>query len=293
MILSMTGYGRGEAKAETVEASVEIRSLNNRFLDISVKLPKACSQQEQAVKDIAKKYVERGRLNISVMLKTTNDNQFQGLIFNIENAQNIWNRLTLLKKSLKFRQKLKLSDLLQFQSYFIEEEDNADETETWEHVKQALERALDDLVSMRKKEGEQLCKDLKTRIALMGEAIVKIEHLSKSRSQIEFDKLTERLAKLADVENLDAGRLEMEIAILADRVDVSEECTRFKSHNNLFLETISGPNSGGRRLNFLLQEMNREANTIGAKANDAEIAHLVVGLKEEIERIREQVQNIE
>ena len=146
---------------------------------------------------------------------------------------------------------------------------------------------------MRRKEGEQLYSDLVKRVKLLDDTIIKIEELSQARSQIEFDKLSQRLSKLADTEKLDPGRLEMEIAILADRVDVSEECIRFKSHNALFGETIRDSTSGGRRLNFLLQEMNREANTIGAKANAAEIAHLVVKLKEEIEKIREQVQNIE
>lgn len=293
MILSMTGYGRGEIKKENFEVNVEIRSLNNRFLDVSVRLPKACSKEEQEVKDIVKKYVERGRINISISLKFIEPSPYRTIKFDLEAAADIWNQLKELKKNLRFKKKLQLSDLLQFQNLILSEDENSYDEEIWSSAKQAIELGLEDLINMRRKEGEQLYKDLVKRIKVLDNTIVKIEELSQTRSQTEFQKLSERLSNLASVENLDAGRLELEIAILADRVDISEECTRFKSHDRLFLDILRGQTAGGRRLNFLLQEMNREANTIGAKVNEAQITHLVVQLKEEIEKIREQVQNIE
>jgi len=293
MILSMTGYGRGEIKTKDLEVNVEIRSLNNRFLDISVRLPKACTQQEQEVKDIVKKYIERGRISISISLKYNDPGPFRTIKFDLEVATEIWNQLTELKKNLGFKKQLQLSDLLQFQNLILAEDENSHNEEIWESTKQAIELGLEDLLKMRRKEGEQLYNDLVKRIEVLNNIIIKIEELSQSRSQIEFQKLSQRLSNLTNTENLDPGRLELEVAILADRVDITEECIRFTSHNKLFLDTLGEQAAVGRRLNFLLQEMNREANTIGAKVNDAEIAHLVVLLKEEIEKIREQVQNIE
>jgi len=157
----------------------------------------------------------------------------------------------------------------------------------------AVEAAIADLETMRAREGQEIEKDLKFRVKKVDKLVRKIERRARTTSGELLQKLRERVAVLAESESLDDGRLEKEVAILAEKADVTEECIRFKSHNTLFLELIDRPNSEGRKLNFLLQEMHREANTIGAKANDADISHLVVEIKEEVEKLREQVQNIE
>ena len=146
---------------------------------------------------------------------------------------------------------------------------------------------------MRRREGEEIEKDLRLRIDILEKRIEDVERLAKDRPKAEFERLLARVQNMINKGDLDATRLELEVALLTDRVDVTEECIRFKSHNTLFKETIDNQEPAGRKLNFLLQEMNREANTIGSKANDAGNAHIVVEVKEEVEKLREQVQNIE
>jgi uncharacterized protein (TIGR00255 family) len=146
---------------------------------------------------------------------------------------------------------------------------------------------------MRQREGQELLADLKKRLELLEDSIDNIESVAADRSHTAMEKLTERVSALLKNKEIDEGRLEQEIALLAERLDITEECVRFHSHNKLFLESLESMEAPGRKLNFLLQEMNREANTIGAKASDAQISHIVVSIKEEIEKIREQVQNIE
>ena len=153
--------------------------------------------------------------------------------------------------------------------------------------------AIVDLKDMRLKEGLEINNDLESRVAAIEDKIVTIENSSKEKSKEEFEKLKKRVEELASSEIINEGRLEMEVALIAEKVDTTEECIRFKSHNKLFPELLKNGKSEGRKLNFLVQEMHREANTIGSKANDASIAHFVVGIKEEVEKLREQIQNIE
>ena len=165
--------------------------------------------------------------------------------------------------------------------------------EAWLCVERALTLAIDEMNGMRVREGQEMSNDLRTRVNGLQEKLENIKTHSAGRSKSEFEKLYKRLGAMVESKELDRTRLELEVALLADRVDITEECTRFQSHNTVFLEALAAAEPAGRKLNFLLQEMNREANTIGAKANDAQIAHLVVSIKEEVEKLREQIQNIE
>jgi uncharacterized protein (TIGR00255 family) len=160
-------------------------------------------------------------------------------------------------------------------------------------TKRALENALDDLARMRRNEGEELKKDFRERLAAIEQTLAQIEALSRAQIPAERIRLRERIQQILEQQPVDENRLEMELALLADRLDVTEECVRFRSHNKFFLQALDDNEPAGRKLNFLVQEMNREANTIGSKSSASEIAHLVVGVKEELERIREQLQNIE
>lgn len=288
----MTGFGRGQYSLNGFDATVEVRSLNHRFLDVVLRLPRGLNTYEQAVKDIVRNKVSRGRINVAITLKTANENEL-GLRVDEEVARRYKHLLENLMKTLGLSGTITLDHLLHFSDILAIDEESALPEQAWACVEKALQQAMDDLNAMRSREGKEIAQDLRPRINGLQEKIENIKTYSATRGKAEFDKLYKRLRAMVDTKELDANRLELEVALLADRVDITEECTRFQSHNTLFLEAIDETEPAGRKLNFLLQEMNREANTIGAKANDAQIAHWVVGIKEEVEKLREQIQNLE
>jgi uncharacterized protein (TIGR00255 family) len=292
MLKSMTGYGRGIAKRDDIEITVEVRSVNNRFLDLVLKLPRTFSNFEQKVRELVAKYVRRGRINVWIGI-TSGDDKYRHLSVNKDLVDVYLRAAKDLSEKLDIEHRIDIDNLLTLPDIFVaENEENADE-ETWQCIDEALSCALEELNAMRVNEGEALWQDFDKRIQNLEHLIQTIDDIAVNRPPEEFKKLRERVSKLFPAENCDEGRLEQELAILADRIDITEECVRFRSHNRLFMELLNGEEAQGRKLNFLLQEMNREANTIGAKATSAEISHLVVNVKEEIERIREQVQNVE
>jgi uncharacterized protein (TIGR00255 family) len=288
----MTGYGRGQESRNGFEAVIEVRSLNHRFLDVVMRLPRGLSAYEQEVKEMVRKKVNRGRINVAITLKSDTENEF-GLRVDEETARRYKLLLESLLKKLDIPGPVTLDHLLHFSDILTVEESNALPEEAWACVEAALEHAMEDLNAMRQREGIEIAQDLRQRINNLQEKINGIQSVSANRGKEEFEKLYQRLRAMIDTKELDPSRLELEVALLADRVDITEECIRFQSHNTLFLEAINDTEPAGRKLNFLLQEMNREANTIGAKTNDARIAHLVVAIKEEVEKLREQIQNIE
>jgi uncharacterized protein (TIGR00255 family) len=292
MIESMTGFGRGEVKENELEVLVEIRTLNHRFLDVALRVPKILNRYEAEIKETIRSQISRGRVEVTIMLKGE-DHSDPDLLVDKALVSNYVRLLTRLKEQFSLRDSIKLEHLLHFPDIFTTENIKQTDVNCWPVVKKALESALADLKDMRLREGKEIKKDLKGRIKAIDSIIKKIEHKSKSRSKTEFDKLKKRLESITNLGLLENGRLEMEVALIADRVDVTEECIRFKSHNSYFLELLENGESAGRKLNFLLQEMHREANTIGAKANDSEISQWVVEAKDEVEKLREQIQNIE
>lgn len=293
MITSMTGFGRGELRKNGYEIAAEIRSVNNRFLDLQLKLPKSFSHLENEVKTLVRNYVNRGRVNVFVSLKSSDENNGSGLTINLEPARIYWKLIKRLKKELKIPGKVKIDHLLHFTDVFTYEEDSGFNQELWELIEQTLTTALDNLQQMRKQEGAELANDLIARIKALDAKIIDIEKISKQRAGDDLAKLRERVKEILSNGEVEESRLNTEIALMVNRMDVTEECVRFHSHNKMFLDMFQFEEAAGRKMNFLLQEMTREANTVGAKANHAEIAHLVVDIKEEIEKIREQVQNIE
>lgn len=289
----MTGYGRGETSRGGVTASVEVRGVNNRFLDVTARMPRSLSQREKDVKEIVRSFVTRGGLTVSVMVEEENDGAVP-MTVNKSAARSYVRLLNDLRKVSKIRERVRLEHLLKFSEVFeVNREEETDER-VWGVVEEALRRALEDFNAMRSKEGKELGRDLERRVRWMDETLETIERVSKERIPQERQKLNERIGQLLEDNSIiDQNRLELEVALLADKLDVTEECVRFRSHNKFFLEAMAGKELAGRKLNFLVQEINREANTIGSKTNDTEIAHLVVKMKEELEKIREQLQNIE
>jgi uncharacterized protein (TIGR00255 family) len=292
MIASMTGYGRGEASAKGLNVAVELRSVNSRFLEVTTRLPRSLSIRENEIKEIIRKKISRGKINTLVVVERSNGGDIPVRV-NVGAAKGYYKLLNDLRRAVKLTEKVKLEHLLQFSEVMEPVElENTDDQE-WEVLQKALDQAVSSLFTMKQNEGEELGKDFRHRIGILEEKLIEIERLSVLQVPTERTRLRERIQQLLEKESIDEGRLEMELAMMADRLDVTEECVRFRSHNKFFLEALKDKEPAGRKLNFLIQEMNREANTIGSKSSASEIAHLVVNIKEEIERIREQLQNIE
>jgi len=293
VVASMTGFGRAEVSRDGININVEVRSINSRYLDLTLRLPRNFSQREKELKDIVRKYLNRGNLNITV--KIAHDaNGAIPLKVNKAAAKSYFKLLNDIRKSVKIRGQVGLEHLLTFSEVFEPiEEKETDELE-WKLVEETVSQALENLNVMRAQEGSELAKDLENRIHWMENILNEVEKLSKERIPDERKNLHERVAQLIeDKFVIDQNRLELEIALIADKLDITEECVRYRSHNKFFLEALEKNEAAGRKLNFLVQEMSREANTISSKSNDANIAHLIIGLKEELEKIREQLQNIE
>jgi len=292
MILSMTGYGRGETKGAMYTVVTEARSVNNRFLEVSVRAPKVVSLREQELKDLARKYLSRGKVNITISLETTDDGAVP-IKVNPAQAKAYYQLLNDLRKALKLRETVKIEHLLNFSEIFDADSEDALPDEEWNSVVRSVDEALQQLQEMRKNEGAELESDMKTRVENIQNAVNRVEEKSKNRIPEERKRLRERVYQVLNSDEIDEQRLELELVLLSDKLDVTEECVRLRSHLKYFVNALESNDPSGRKLNFLMQEMHREINTIGSKASDTEISQMVVGMKEEIERIREQIQNIE
>jgi len=290
----MTGFGRGEARTDNFEVIAEIRSVNNRYFELITRLPRLLNtyEYEQELKALLRDRLRRGRVSVAISLKCLGDGH-PVFHLDLDLARSYLRLLEELRESLGLKGRIRIEHLLGFSDIFSVEPDGAAAEQAWACAKEAVEKALEALLQMRREEGRVLQQDMMGCIARIEEAVQKIRALSERHKREEFSRLRSRLVELVDTGVIDPNRVEMEVAILVDRMDVTEECTRLDSHLGMFRRLVEEREPTGRRLNFLLQEMNREANTIGAKAGHAEISHLVVSIKEEIEKIREQVQNIE
>ncbi len=292
MIASMTGFGRGEATGDGITITVELRTVNNRFLEVATRLPRSLSLRENDVKELIRRKISRGKVNVIVNVEREGIGS-AGLEINAAAARAYYSLLVQLRKTLRLKEAVKLQHMLQFSEIFEQKESDGTDEKEWAVLQESLEMALGALADMRRAEGGELERDFRARIAFLDDRLGQIERLSAEQVPAERLRLRERVAQLVEKTPVDEARLEMELALLADRLDVTEECVRFRSHNKFFLEALALPEPAGRKLNFLIQEMNREANTIGSKSNATEIAHIVVNMKEELEKIREQLQNIE
>jgi len=292
MILSMTGYGRGEANIDGIASAVEVRSVNSRFLEVTTRLPRSLSLRETDVKDLIRRRINRGKITLVATLERESSASIP-LRINVSAARGYLQLLNELRKAVKSRESVKLDHLLRFSEVIEQDSLESGDDQEWKVLQMALEGSINELVKMRSNEGSELKKDFEARIQSLNKMIEQVDRLSKERLPMERERLRERVSQLLGLLSVDDRRLELEIALMADKLDITEECVRFRSHNKFFLEALEEPDSPGRKLNFLIQEMNREANTIGSKASSSEISHVVVGIKEELEKIREQLQNVE
>lgn len=293
MIKSMTGFGRGEASSNGYQVTVELKTLNSRYLDISIRLPQSIQHHEFDVKEMIQGKLSRGKVHVNVYVEETRGKGID-VTYNEEVVKSYSKILEQIKFLANIQQPVQMQDLLQFDGIFETQKEDEEQVKTiWSCTKDALSGAITLLNSMRGQEGTELKNDLIHQIEGISVMVGEVNELSAKRQPEVLEKLQNRIKNLVTDDNIDPDRMETEVALLVDKMDINEEVIRLQSHLKFFLETLDGGEPVGRRLNFLCQEINRELNTIGSKANDSTISHHIVLGKEKLEQIREQVQNIE
>lgn len=292
MIYSMTGFGRAEHDFEEYNIVAEVRSVNSRYLDVNMRVPDVLSAQEYVLKKVVQDYCTRGQLSVRVYVNT-GETSWTRPVVNQPRLQQYREVLQEMQDTLDLNSDFGVSDLLQLPDLISFEEDLPDQSVLFERATAVLQQALTELKTMRKAEGETLKRDFLTRLEELGDILEQIQELATANSGALHDSLYTRIETLLGEVPVDKERLAQELAYLAEKVDTTEEIVRFQSHIDQFQNLLGDGDTIGKRLNFLLQEMNREINTIGAKSNNSDISHLVVDVKNELEKLREQVQNIE
>lgn len=290
---SMTGFGKRESLYQGTMVGVEVRSVNHRFCEMMVRLPKSLSHMELELKEQVKRTCERGRIELTVTMNGGGSGSNKTVKLDGAMARRYVQGLRELQKELKLSGTVDVNVVAGFRDLFSTSEEPTVIKDVPKVVEGMVQRALTDLEKMRKKEGTALQKDLLQRVQMVEERLQVVQQRIPSALQVAADRLKARVAKLLEGERVNDDRIAQEIAMLAERSDVTEELTRLQSHVAQFRSTLKSKEAVGKRLDFLLQEMGREVNTIGSKASDSEISGQVVDLKSELEKIREQVQNIE
>jgi len=292
MIRSMTGFSRAECNENGTKVTVEVQSVNGRFLDLKMKLPKYFNEFESELRKIAHKYIERGRVFLIVHIDQpeayiNNLNVDFGLAEKyVQLAEEMASRYNIDNR-IDARTLLSMPDILKY------EEKKSYTEKNWVIVKKAVFSAFETHKTMREKEGVAIGIDVLKRLNIVKDCIGNIEKMAPGTIESNASRLRKKIEKLIEVDKIDESRFAMEVTIYADRLDITEECVRFKSHCDIFASEIEAKKTSGKKLSFLLQEMNREANTITSKSMDANISQLVVQIKEELEKMREQVENME
>ena len=292
MLKSMTGYGRREAVTDGKKILVEIKSVNHRYSDYNIKVQRHLGFLEDKIRKHVSSAITRGKVDIYLNVENfeTADKEIR---LNREIARNYIEVLHELRDEFGLKDDITVSNVARNSDIFQTERVEEDEEQLWNTVKTVLDCALGDFVAMREREGERIEKDLCDRIEYMRTLVTTIDERSPQTVQEYSDRLYEKIKEVLDGRGIDEARILTEVAIYADKVAVNEETVRLTSHFEEFDNIIGSGEPAGRRLDFLIQEINREVNTIGSKASDIEIAKTVVTLKGEIEKLREQIQNIE
>ncbi len=292
MIRSMTGYGSAEFERDGQRLSAEIRSVNHRYCEVSIRAPKLVSLFEDQLRQLIQDRFSRGKINLSIAWSGVGES---GEVLKLNEP--VVDRYVALLEQLRDRYKLDagldVRTLATLPDVFTWEHTALSDEETWSLVKTVVDHSCDNMNAMKAREGEALARDLEHRLKIVRLELDKVVVRAPLRPLEAREKLASRLKVMLEDVEMDPTRLAQELALMADRLDCTEECVRLSAHLDQFRSLMEGQELAGRKLNFLLQEMNREANTIGSKANDVEIARAVIVMKEEIERLREQVQNVE
>jgi uncharacterized protein (TIGR00255 family) len=288
----MTGFGRGEGETTLGRTVVESRSVNHRYSDINIKLPKRLSLFENRMKEVIRAQVSRGRIDVTLRLDNLGEEKVQ-LAVDLELAGQYYRVLQDLKERLHLKDEITLSLLAGAKDLITAKEELGDIEPYWQEILPVLKQSLENMDDMKRMEGESLSRDLQQRLEHITEQLQMIKQQFPLRLKAFFTRLQDRLRSLLDGMETDPLRFQQEVAFLAERSDITEEIVRAESHLVQFRSLLEGNEPVGRKMDFLLQEIHREVNTVSAKANDAEISQRVVEIKSELEKIREQVQNIE
>ncbi len=291
MIKSMTGFGRAKLEIDGKEFTIEIKSVNHKYNDISVKLPRQISYLEEKIRKVISQKISRGKIDIFVSMQDFSE-KGKNIRINHEIAKIYIDELKTLAEENGINSEINITEVSKLPEVLnISNEEN--EEEIWENVSQVLNMAIENFIEMRETEGSKIKEDLKTRIEFVKEKVQEISKYSSGLIDEYIVKLESRIKELLKVDVVDKDRLAQEIVIFADKSSIEEELTRLNSHINQFSNLLEKDSPVGKKFDFIIQEMNREVNTIGSKANSLEITNCVIELKTEIENIREQIQNIE
>ena len=293
MAISMTGFGRGEFKNDNYHFLVECKTINHKYCDINVRLPRKISFLEDKIRNYVKNFVKRGRVDLYIKLDLIGSEDVN-LKFDDKLATQYVNILKEIKEKFDLQDDISVMNVAKFPEIVKCEEKEEDEDLYWSMLKEALDMSMEKLIQMRKEEGEKLAIDTIERCDILANLIDEIEKYSNTVVDEYREKLNNRISEILENPSIiDENRLAQEVAIFADKSSITEEIVRFRSHIEQLRKTVEKNDSIGRKIDFLIQEMNREVNTTGSKSSNINITNLVVEVKSELEKIREQIQNIE
>lgn len=292
MIRSMTGFGRCEIQSGEKKFTVEMKGVNHRYLDVNIRMPKKLYFFETAIRSYLKKYIQRGKVDIFVTYEDLSEGQMS-LKYNEALASEYLDYFRQMEEKFGLENDVRISALSRYPEVFTMEEQDVDEEEMWNGLREALDGACVQFVSARETEGEKLREDLIGKLDDMKAVVEKIEERSPQILSEYRGKLEEKVKELLADTQIDESRIAAEVVLFADKICTDEEIVRLKSHIDHMKSTLQAGEGIGRKLDFIAQEMNREANTILSKANDLTVSNYGIDLKTEIEKVREQIQNIE
>lgn len=292
MIKSMTGFGRCEVQKDARKFTVELKGVNHRYLDVNIRMPKKLNFFETAIRTLLKSYATRGKVDIFITYEDSSQNQVS-VKYNEALAAEYLKYLNRMAEEFGLENDIRVSTLSRYPEVFTMEEQAEDEEELWNGLKEALEGAFAQFVETRTTEGENLKKDILEKLGTLEDLVGYIEERSPQIVKEYREKLEEKTRELLADAQIEDSRIAAEVILFADKICTDEEVVRLKSHISHMRNTLEEKEGIGRKLDFIAQEMNREANTILSKANDIEVSDCAISLKTEIEKIREQIQNIE
>jgi uncharacterized protein (TIGR00255 family) len=294
MITSMTGYGRALSTLSGKTLTVEIKSVNHRNLEIIVRLPGVLSALETEIKKMIGESLSRGRIEVSIRPESDlNRGMGEKLEVNLPLLKSYYDLLTQIKEEFHFTDEITFKMIADFKDAFLYPEQDVDLQETWEQIKTVLVQALAALIEMRGKEGSALYGDFKVRLGTISEHMEILKGRAPEVVEEYHERLSRRVRELTNDLEMDASRLTQEVAIMAEKSDITEEIVRLESHLDQFVHMLESNEPVGRKMDFLLQEMHREINTIGSKSSDIDISRTVIEIKSELAKLREQAQNVE
>ncbi len=293
MIRSMTGFGSAETEFLGQRFSVQVQSVNHRYCEISIRLPRSLTAFEIPLRTLLQRHFTRGKISYQASWEGREDPS-RRLALDRDRLRGYLAEIQAASRDLGLSGQPDLATVLSLPDIWVQDASSLDDDASWKTIEETTERAVRDLFAMREREGVELGREFETRLARLETLLASAETKNTGRPEAIRDRLTLRIrALLEGVGEVDPSRIAQEAALLAERADFTEECVRLRAHLVQFRTLMRDPEPAGRKLNFLLQEMNREVNTTGSKANDAELAAVVVEMKDELEKLREQIQNVE